>query len=200
MKIISLILALFVIVQLTQNKLFSQEQSGIIKGTVIELESGEKLPGANIIVTNTLFGASSNSDGEYQITGLETGTYKLECSLIGYKSISITDVHVKEDKPTEITFLLSPTTLEQDEIIVSFEMPKKMPNKNKYNIDPDFTIIVDDSIDPDMIIAVDPSVDPGIFLNSINPTMGAKSSNDTLNIRILDSIKDKSKSKKEKEH
>ena len=33
-------------------------------------------------------GASTNADGEYQITGIEPGTYTVEVTYIGYSTIS----------------------------------------------------------------------------------------------------------------
>jgi hypothetical protein len=196
MKVFTSLLLIVVSAQSLTNAVVDQAHNGIIKGTVVELQSGEKLSGANIIVHNTLFGAASDSKGNYQIIGLVLGTYTLECSLIGYKSISITDVQVKEEKPTEITFLLSPTVLEHDEITVNFQIPKKFHSNSKNDVDPDFTILVDESVDPDMIVAVDPSVDPGIFMNTIKSSIASNSGKDNLNIRILDSIKEKSKSDK----
>ena len=188
MKMLTLFLVAFVL--LSSIGLSADENpKGIIKGNVIDVESGEKLSGANIIVTNTLFGAASDQKGDYEIGGLEEGAYSLECKMMGYKAITITDVQVKGDKAIEITFLLSPTTLEMDEVIVNFEKSKKFPQKDNNDIDPNFTIIVDESVDPDIIIAVDPSVDPGIFMNSITSSLITKSKKDKPNIKILDSLK-----------
>lgn len=193
MKILSFYLTIFIIFLASQNKLFSQDQKGIIKGSVIEFKSGEKFQGANIFVINTEFNVYSDSNGTYQICGLDTGLYKLECRFMGYKPIIITDVHVKENKPVEITFLLTPITLDKDFIILSSNVPKKIPNQNTYNIDPHFIFNYDKTIDPDMIIAVDPSIDLGMIINPIDPKITIKSINDSLKIMILDSLKRNSK-------
>ncbi|MDZ7694353.1 MAG: carboxypeptidase-like regulatory domain-containing protein [Balneolaceae bacterium] len=48
-----------------------------ITGTVTDEASGETLPGVNVIIQGTSKGAATNADGQYQITGLEAGTYNV---------------------------------------------------------------------------------------------------------------------------
>ncbi len=192
MRKLSFIITIIIFSQFSQAKLLGQDNKGIIQGYVIELKSDTRLQGANIEVKNTLFRASSDSNGAYQIDGLEKGFYSLECSLMGYKSIIINDILVKKYQQLKIVFVLTPITLDKEVIVVNFDRPKKIPNENKNNIDPDFIINYDKSIDPDIIIAVDPSIDPDIIFNPINSELISKLFNDTLIVRILDSIIDKS--------
>ena len=58
-------------------------QSGTLSGTVTDASTGESLPAVNVVLTEIMKGASTNADGEYQITGIETGTYSLEVTYIG---------------------------------------------------------------------------------------------------------------------
>jgi len=61
--------------------------SGSMKfsGQVIDSETGEPLPGANIIFTNTNIGAVTNKNGEFTIINIPEGQHKVMCRYIGYK-------------------------------------------------------------------------------------------------------------------
>ena len=63
-------------------------QSGTLSGTVTDASTGESLPAVNVVLTEIMKGASTNADGEYQITGIEPGTYTVEVTYIGYSTIS----------------------------------------------------------------------------------------------------------------
>ena len=54
-----------------------------ISGRVTDAGSGDFLPGANVIVEGTNFGASSDRSGSYAISGLADGDYTLTVSYIG---------------------------------------------------------------------------------------------------------------------
>ena len=65
-RIIGLILVLFT------TALFSQT-TVVIRGVVLD-EMGDPLPGANIVVVGTTWGAETDEDGYYYIIGLRAGT------------------------------------------------------------------------------------------------------------------------------
>ncbi|MEO1022263.1 MAG: carboxypeptidase-like regulatory domain-containing protein, partial [Bacteroidota bacterium] len=59
-------------------------QTGSITGIVTD-ENGETLPGVNIRLNEITLGAASNTDGEYTIINVPTGTYILVATFTGYK-------------------------------------------------------------------------------------------------------------------
>jgi len=59
-----------------------------VSGTVTDAD-GNALFGANVIVEGTSSGAATGSDGSYSVDGVESGTYTVTASYIGYESASI---------------------------------------------------------------------------------------------------------------
>ncbi len=105
--------------------------TGKIAGVVKDKETGEPLPGANVIIVGTTYGASANLDGEYVILNLPVGAYSLKASLIGYTDVLMHNVRVSADLTTEANFDLPSTTLALGEIVVVAERP--LVNKGATN-------------------------------------------------------------------
>ena len=63
-------------------------QKAMIKGQVSS-EKKEPLAGANVILKGTVRGVQTNSQGEYIIKGLSSGTYTIEVSFLGFKNKTI---------------------------------------------------------------------------------------------------------------
>jgi len=59
-----------------------------VSGKVTDAGSGDFLPGANVVVDGTNFGASSDRAGNYTISGLAQGEYTLKVSYISYSDYS----------------------------------------------------------------------------------------------------------------
>ncbi len=61
-----------------------------ISGTVTDAETGETLPGVNILITELQRGAASDGDGDYTINGVPSGTYTLRATFVGYQTFTAT--------------------------------------------------------------------------------------------------------------
>jgi len=92
--------------------------TGKIAGILTDKESGEPLPGANIVILGTMLGASSDIDGQYTILHVPPGTYSIQVTFIGYKKVIINDVRVDIDQTSRVDFALEEETIEMDEIVV----------------------------------------------------------------------------------
>lgn len=92
-------------------------QISSIKGRVSD--SGKNpVPGVNVIVIGTNFGASTNNSGEYEIKNIPKGTYTLEFSAIGFEKIRIDEIILKDSEITiNVTMKLS--IIQSDEVIVT---------------------------------------------------------------------------------
>ena len=98
--------------------------TGKIVGLVTDAQSGETLPGANVLLTGTLLGASSDVNGEFLILNIPPGTYTLECLMVGYATKRIENVEIQSDRTTTINFPMREEALELGEkITVIAERP-----------------------------------------------------------------------------
>jgi outer membrane receptor protein involved in Fe transport len=98
-------------------------QSGKISGNITDAKSGDPLAGANIVVKGTTMGAAANVDGSYYIINVPPGTYTVSASLIGYESVSQTDVEVVIGQTTQIDFKLSETAITTAEVVITANQP-----------------------------------------------------------------------------
>jgi len=92
--------------------------TGKISGVITDKETGEALPGANVIIEGTQKGAAADLNGKYLIINLAPGTYTLRVQMIGYSSAIIHNVRVYIDRTTKQNAQLSPTVIEGKEVVV----------------------------------------------------------------------------------
>ncbi|MGE5430956.1 MAG: TonB-dependent receptor [Syntrophomonadaceae bacterium] len=104
---------------------------GKVKGKVTDLQSGEPLIGANVIVDGTSQGSSTDVNGEFQIQNLEAGVYVLRSSFIGYQTVTISNVRVNADLTTEMNFQLPAEGISVGTITIF--APKPLVNKDNTN-------------------------------------------------------------------
>ncbi len=97
---------------------------GRIEGTVADSKTNEGLPGVNVVVKGTYYGASSNVDGLAKIENVNPGSYTIEVSLLGYKVVQFTNIKVEAGQTTRLTAKMEETVLALDkEIVVIGEKP-----------------------------------------------------------------------------
>lgn len=97
--------------------------SGKIAGTITDAQTGEPLIGANVFVTESLQGTSSNLSGEYVILNVNPGVYTLRVTYIGYQTQVIQNVRVETDRTTAIDIQLSEDLQDLGEVVIVAEMP-----------------------------------------------------------------------------
>ncbi|NUN08717.1 MAG: TonB-dependent receptor [Ignavibacteriaceae bacterium] len=112
-KIITLLILLFC-------QLIFPQSKGSVSGVVTDNKTKEGLPGVNIIVKGTHFGATTDIQGRFNIQNISPGSYTVEVSLIGYKTIQYTGTKITAGKSTVLNVNLDETvlTLEQDIVII----------------------------------------------------------------------------------
>jgi outer membrane receptor protein involved in Fe transport len=98
---------------------FSQ-QTGNIAGVVVDAVTKESLPGVNIILKGTYYGAATDINGSFRIENIPAGKYNIDISLIGYKTFQYTGVEIEANKTKELNVDLEETvlTLDQDVVVI----------------------------------------------------------------------------------
>lgn len=97
------------------------QNTGAIAGVVVDGETGDPLPGANVAIAGTTTGTSTDLNGRYRIRGLTPGTHDVVFSFIGFQQKTVTGVEVETGTMTELDVTLVPETEQLDEVIVSAE-------------------------------------------------------------------------------
>jgi outer membrane receptor for ferrienterochelin and colicins len=113
-KLLTIILG--IIVFFTPRYLIAQTQ---IKGKVIDSQTKASLPGVNIQILGTIYGASTDIDGNFQIPRLPPGKYVVQVSMIGYRNQVRKELFVGNNQTAEITFELQEAPIQFDPIVIT---------------------------------------------------------------------------------
>ncbi|NQT24514.1 TonB-dependent receptor [candidate division KSB1 bacterium] len=95
--------------------------TGKIAGIVIDKETGDPLPGANVVVAGTDMGAAADFKGQYTILHISPGTYSIQVSVVGYAKLTITDIRVRIDQTSRADFVMEMEALEGEAVTVFAE-------------------------------------------------------------------------------
>ncbi|OYD16263.1 hypothetical protein CH333_03820 [candidate division WOR-3 bacterium JGI_Cruoil_03_44_89] len=106
----------------------SAQVSGKISGRVVDKQTGESLPGANIVIEGTTMGAASDLDGYYFIINVPVGEWTVKASMMGYNPVTIENVRVSVGLTTTLNFELGPTIIEVEGVTVTAERPLVLPD------------------------------------------------------------------------
>jgi len=97
------------------------QTTGKIAGTVTDAETGNPLPGVNILLEGTEQGAATDESGDYFIIRIQPGVYSVTASMIGYQAVTKTDVRVSVDHTTRIDFALQTSVIAGQAITIEAE-------------------------------------------------------------------------------
>ncbi|MFA7289089.1 MAG: TonB-dependent receptor [Melioribacteraceae bacterium] len=102
---------------------------GSITGKVIDKSTKEGLPGVNLIVMDTNFGAATDINGDFIIRNVPVGKYSVRASYVGYLSATKSDVVVNSVRPATLLIELSSTFIELNGITVQSDYFDMNPNE-----------------------------------------------------------------------
>jgi len=104
---------------------FSQ---GVIRGKVIDEATGETLIGATVLIQGTTTGSTTDLDGAYAIGDLAPGTYRFECSYIGYERKLITEVQVAAKEVTVLNIRLGESAQQVEMVEITAKAVRNTEN------------------------------------------------------------------------
>lgn len=81
-------------------------QNGKIVGRVYNSISNEPIPFANVVISGTTTGATTDFDGNYAIDNLKPGLFSIECSFVGFKKKIISEIQVTNSRAVTVDFAL----------------------------------------------------------------------------------------------
>ena len=104
----------------------AQVTTASVFGDVIDQTSNEPLIGATIVATHipsgSKYGTTTRSDGGYTLPNLRIGgPYSIECSYIGYQSISENDIYLELGQKLEKDFAIAEQSETLEQVVVSAE-------------------------------------------------------------------------------
>ncbi|WGQ11573.1 TonB-dependent receptor [Pedobacter gandavensis] len=102
--------------------MFSQ-QSGLIIGTVQNVNTGKLLDGVTISINDSSIKTLSDSTGQFRIN-VPVGTYKISASTLGYTTQIKYNIVVGSGSPQLVNFELQPLSTNLKEVNISFDKGK----------------------------------------------------------------------------
>lgn len=99
-------------------------QTATLTGKVTDKDTGDILPGANVVVravgsSAQPTGAAAGENGSYTVTGLSAGTYVMTVSFIGYAQKEFASVNLSAGETRTLDVALEPTSINVNAISVS---------------------------------------------------------------------------------
>ena len=100
------------------------EAKGSITGKVIDAKSQEPLPSVNVSIKGSYYGAVTDLDGKFTVANINPGSYTVDFSLLGYKTVEYTDTKVKAGESLTLNVKMDETVLSLgQEVVVIGEKP-----------------------------------------------------------------------------
>lgn len=94
-------------------------QTGKVSGRVTDAETGDPLPGANIVIRgDNPVGTATNLDGEFILSGAPVGTQLMNVTYIGYKQKTI-EVNVERNQIVSVNIELNHQSLKGEDVVVT---------------------------------------------------------------------------------
>jgi TonB-dependent receptor len=112
---------LFVVLVLIIPGMIFAAETGTIKGVVSDAQTGDKLPGAGIIIKKSYLGTYSDNKGEFVLNNVPAGSNTVTISYLGYKEQElVVEIAAGETKTVEVN--LEVLTTQVAEVIVTAQI------------------------------------------------------------------------------
>lgn len=112
-------ISLFLLAIFTAGALPLLAVTGIVEGTIIDADTGQPLPGANVVLENTDRGAAADQKGFFVIENVPAGEYVIRARMIGYEDVLAADRPVEANRVTRIDFEMRESVIVTESVAVS---------------------------------------------------------------------------------
>lgn len=136
--IVYFLLILTVFVNLSFASETDDKYDGIIKGHLIDNETKSPVEGAVVKILETGTKTASDEKGEFIFEKLNYSTYRIEVSVIGYKSVTKSDIVITSNKPYDLVIELVPSEITTGDIDVEANYFQKNSDENTSVTDFDY--------------------------------------------------------------
>jgi outer membrane receptor protein involved in Fe transport len=99
------------------------DTGGKIRGIVKDVQTGESLVGASVVVEGTTLGAATDIDGKFIILNVDVGVHKLRVTYIGYANTEISNVRVSANLTTDLTIEMSSSSVSVNAVEIIRQIP-----------------------------------------------------------------------------
>ncbi|MFZ4401279.1 MAG: TonB-dependent receptor [Bacteroidales bacterium] len=126
-----------------------------VNGSVTDAKTGEKLPGAHIVLTNSYKSVVSDNQGKFSINGLKKGEYQISITYLGYlndKRKFYLDANLQIDVKMNINSIM------EDEVIISSTRAGEKTPTTFQNINKEDIAKINSGVDIPYLIEQTPSV------------------------------------------
>ncbi len=89
-----------------------------VNGRVVDRQTGQLLPGASVLVIGTSYGAATDLNGNYVISNVSNGTYRLRVTYVGYQPTISTTFEVNSSSTVRADFLLGESSVQGEAVMV----------------------------------------------------------------------------------
>ncbi|MBI3238893.1 MAG: carboxypeptidase-like regulatory domain-containing protein, partial [Flavobacteriia bacterium] len=111
--------------------IWAQTTTQTIRGTVIDKQSQQTIPGVAVIIleSNPLKVSETDIDGRYKLTDVLPGRYDLKVTYTGYKEIVLSNIVVTAGKETVLDISMEEHIQEVEEVVINARKKNETNNE-----------------------------------------------------------------------
>jgi hypothetical protein len=103
-------------------QLYAEKYDNFISGYVTDDSTLEAVENANVYISNTTFGSSTDKDGYYIIKSIPPNIHELIITTVGYKTVEF-QINIQKDSKIKKNFKLTPVVYEAQAIDITSTTP-----------------------------------------------------------------------------
>ncbi|MCF8409102.1 MAG: TonB-dependent receptor [Crocinitomicaceae bacterium] len=109
-------------------------QTGVVKGKVVQAVNGLPIELAKVQIIDQQKGTLTNENGDFELTGLAPGVYSFKAVASGFKDLVINEISVTNSRTATIEFQMEDFIQDKEEIVIvakQFTTKSESPNSLK---------------------------------------------------------------------